>query len=169
MEWSVGGGVKHVGSGIFFQGHYAETDWAAENHPSTAGKKSSFWMFQTGIARNFFGPGDTALYFEYGEGMNNTFHFITGNPGGVTGAVNSSGTMIGAGVNQKIDSAAMELYLSWNHYTLDVDQAGLAAVSNSSTNVGGGVNTVTNRGGATFNSGSYNAIDTVLGGARIRF
>jgi len=68
-----------VPSGLFVQGHYNHVDYNAPLNPagnaasgywgSSGGatqKPAAQWLIQAGISKNFFGPGNTSLYGEYG-------------------------------------------------------------------------------------------------------
>ena len=92
---------------------------------------STFWMVQAGLTKNWFGPGNTALYGEYGKGQDQT----------ISAGFTSDGTFWGLGMNQKIDAAAMELYIGYRHFEASVGVAGV----------------------------SLNDVDVVMSGARIQF
>ena len=148
-EWSGSLALMHVGSGLFAQGHYAESEFFN-------GTDAKFWMVQAGITKNWFGLGNTSLYGEYGEAQD----FIKG--GVASGASNlsvlfpaasSDATFFGIGVVQQIDAAAMELFLGWRRFEVDV--SGLAGAGSLTTP------------GAPGNGSSD--LDIVHGGARIRF
>jgi hypothetical protein len=149
--------AKHIASGLFLQGQYGQTKFnivsGAVNPLKTDGKS---WHIQGGWAKNAFGPGMTTLYGEYGHGEG----YATGLSAGSAAAINNtnfttigtSGATItadsynfyGIGVTQKIDAAAMTLYLGWRHFDPKV-----------STNVDGAL--------------PISSFDTVTGGARILF
>lgn len=88
-----------------------------------------FWAVQAGIEKRFFELGKTTLYGEYydydgGGATRRTVEPLDAlNPTGVgRWAVWSSGvTVIGAGVAQGIDKAAMVLYLSYRHVEGDLE------------------------------------------------
>ncbi len=87
-----------------------------------------FWAAQAGFEKNYFGPGKTTIYGEYydydgGGGTRRTVRAGDAlNPTGVGNwaewytAVN----VMGAGIAQGIDSAAMILYLSYRHVEGDL-------------------------------------------------
>jgi hypothetical protein len=111
-EWSGSLAFKHVPSGIFAQGHYAESDW-----DQLAGKpKSSFAMVQAGITKNWFGLGNTAFFGEYGHGKDQT----------IAAGFTSDADFWGLGINQKIDAAAMELFITYRHHSASVGVAGVS-------------------------------------------
>ena len=152
--------LKHVASGIFVQGNTGRTNWKMFSGDATGGKKDgTMWQVQAGIAKNWFGPGVTALYGEYGhgEGYADGASATTAATSPAAGNVFASklgGTFIesssadyyGLGMTQKIDAAAMTMYLGWRHFDVDVTTGG----------AGGGAQ-------------SISGIDTVIGGARIAF
>ena len=69
--WGGALSVMHVPTGLFAQGHYMAAEystnaanagyWGAQNGRRDFG----FWLIQAGIAKNWFGPGNTAVYGEY--------------------------------------------------------------------------------------------------------
>jgi hypothetical protein len=138
-EWSGSLALMHVATGLFAQGHYAESEFFN-------GTEAKFWMVQAGITKNWFGLGNTSLYGEYGEAQD---YAKGGSASGVTNVVTllpgatSDVEFYGLGVVQQIDAAAMELYLGWRRF--EVDATGIP-------------------GGATSME-----LDLVHGGARIRF
>lgn len=87
-----------------------------------------FWAAQAGLEKNYFGPGKTTFYGEYydydgGGGTRRTVR--------AGDALNPTGTgtwaewfagvnVMGAGIAQGIDSAAMILYLSYRHVEGDL-------------------------------------------------
>ncbi|MCP4935200.1 MAG: porin [bacterium] len=76
-----------------------------------------FWHVQGGVNSNFFGPGNTSIYAEYGE-----YDFDGGNTAGTAAAVGVASvdtTMWGLGVVQHFDSAATELYIAYRHWEDD--------------------------------------------------
>ena len=138
-EWSGSLALMHTASGLFAQGHYAQSEF--QN-----GEEAKFWMVQGGITKNWFGLGNTSLYGEYGEAQDYIKAGVAGTFAGFP-AANSDVTFYGIGVVQQIDAAAMEVYLGWRRFEVDV----------------GGVCP-----GACGGPGSDD-LDLVHGGARIRF
>jgi hypothetical protein len=132
--------LMHVPSGLFAQGHYTKLSVGAQN-PLTGAfdsdKDATRWDIQAGIAKNWFGIGNSVLYGEYGEHHN--FRYANDvytcaaptapvdanaaakgvNCGGITGPDQLKGdklTMWGLGLVQNVDAAATELYISWRHF-----------------------------------------------------
>ena len=152
--------IKHVASGIFVQGNMGRTNWKTFAGDTTGGKNDgTMWQIQGGIAKNWFGPGVTAVYGEFGhgegyaDGVSTTTATTTPAAGnamftklGGTFIASSSADYYGLGMTQKVDAAAMTLYLGWRHFDVDVTTGG----------AGGGAQ-------------SISQIDTVIGGARIQF
>ena len=139
-DWGSSLAIKHVPSGIFVQGHYAWSTYRI-NAGNVGDKTQSNYLIQGGVAKNWFGPGDTALYIEYGQGKDNVFE----SPAVLaTAGTASTGTLFGLGFNQKIDAAAMEIYGGWRRYSL------------STTGVAAG-------------AAGLEDMDLVFTGARIRF
>ena len=142
-DWSASLALMHVGTGLFVQGQYSESEFLN-------GGDAKYWLVQGGITKNWFGLGNTSLFAEYGEATD----YIKSGPGLVGGALpattnaflaaSSEVTFFGLGVVQNIDAAAMELYLGWRRFETDI-----------------------NGGGAT--PSASNDLDLVTGGARIKF
>jgi len=101
--WMASASIMHTPTGLFVSGGYADRDSdALEN------RRDSFWV-QAGVEKNWFGPGATTLFGEYGEVDvdNNAWAGV------------HDGSYWGGGVVQKIDAAAMDLYLNVRKYELD--------------------------------------------------
>ncbi len=147
--------VKHVASGLFVQGQYGMHHWNVFNNDSTGGKKDGkSWHIQGGWAKNVFGPGMTTLYGEYGraEGYASGAS-ATSAVTATTVPVNSNFTNFGGfitsdsvdwygiGMTQKIDSAAMTMYLGWRHFDpkLTTSTAGDVGLSSFDTVTGGAI------------------------------
>ncbi len=127
--------LMHVPSGLFAQGHYTRLSVGAQNPLTDAfdsDKSATRWDLQVGIAKNWFGIGNTVVYGEYNEHKNFRFanDVYTCTPVGGGGATqNNCGTAVapdqlkgdslkiwGLGLVQNIDAAATELYVSWRHF-----------------------------------------------------
>jgi hypothetical protein len=108
--------IRHMPTGLFFTG---AAGWReTENYQfaiagPTFSSDSSFFYLSAGIARNFFGLGDTVLYGEYSEWK--------GVGADVNVAILDDDKLKhwGVGVVQHVDAAAMELYLAYKNYSLD--------------------------------------------------
>jgi hypothetical protein len=184
--WGGGLSVMHVPTGLFVQGHYnaitfgdgSATDGGACS-PSAGGacvssywgqtttKKQdvTHWLVQAGIAKNWFGIGNTALYGEYGKA---TGWGASTDPSGrtftndgltaVNGVIDTDLTIWGVGITQNVDAAASTLYLGYRNFDADITCR----------------STLTNCGGAGSAAGTVNKLDTetthvVAGGAIVRF
>jgi hypothetical protein len=154
----------HVPSGLFAQGHYTRLSVGAQNPISgsyDADKDATRWDIQAGIAKNWFGLGNTVLYGEYGKHKN--FKYANDTYSCTTPAVSTGGTctvaasnapdqlkgdelkMWGIGLVQNVDAAAMELYVSWRHF--EATDPGTTAAANP----------------------GFKDLDIVLTGARVKF
>ena len=141
--------LMHVATGLFAQGFYNE--YTRGHDIFSAGGPSGFstagvtkdtakqWQIQAGIARNWFGIGNTALYGEYSMTRNgfNTFGLegagsaLTANGGGgltsatATGVAyvgdNTKNRMWGLGVQQDLDAAAMQIFAGYRNFSLSSD------------------------------------------------
>jgi len=195
--WGAGLSAMHVPSGLFVQGHYYVQDFGTSPNNTNLIQNSSYlwgdnnkngelntaqWLIQAGIAKNWTGFGNTAIFGEYGhnqgQGACNSV-FVANNPNPTTGAqgcdysnatipgattirgvTGTEVTMYGFGITQTVDAAATEIYLNARHFDADVTCSSTAA----------------NCGGAAANIGSVASqkLDTegfwaVIGGARLKF
>ena len=132
--WAAALSLMHVPSGLFAQGHYTKLTIKAQNSLTTGdfdpGKDAHRWDIQAGVAKNWFGFGNTVLYGEYGKHDNFKFasdlYDCNAQGGGIgtpcTGLAapsNVKGDELkfwGIGIVQNIDAAAMELYVSWRRF-----------------------------------------------------
>lgn len=142
-SWGISGSLMHVPTGLFVQAFWLEAELA----PATAAgfgpeNKADMWHIQAGVARNFFGIGNTVLYAEYAN-FNDWLRLNTAGVGQSLLLAPTSDKMDvwGLGIVQNIDAAAMELYLGYRNYS---------ASANSST-------------------AGLKDIDVIAAGARIRF
>jgi hypothetical protein len=150
--WKGSASVLHVASGLYLTGSFVDRDNDTAGVPNT-----TLWYVQGGISKNWTGLGKTVLYGEYAQvndGINcagAACAVFGGDPGGVDSITSSQATVLGVGIVQHIDAAAMELYLAYRRYSADVFSP--------------------NDPGADFLTGteSYSDMDVVMGGARIRF
>lgn len=134
-EWSASAAAMHVASGIFAQGQFSRSEFFN-------GSEATFYLAQGGISKNWFGPGNTSLYGEYGKAEGYVKTFL---PAAWTSDVNSDVMFYGVGAIQQLDAAAMEIFLGWRRFDMEV-----------STPLFGGLKV-------------DDQIDIVHGGARIRF
>ncbi len=170
--------LMHVPHGLFVQGHYTWLTQTAQN-PITGNfdgpdRDARRWDIQAGISKNWWGIGNTVLFGEYQRHENMKFAAF-GYSGGGTASVSTSVILTsagavggikgdemsvwGLGLVQNVDSAAMELYLSWRHFEAK-DPNTTAATST----IVGGTATGYNPAGSKFDG-----VDVILGGARIKF
>jgi hypothetical protein len=168
-QWGASLALMHVPTGLFVQGHYlhfsydssVKNAWYGDTTRTGDKPDASDWLVQAGIAKNWFGLGNTALYGEYGRAKD--FGGMTGGrdynanaiacngvacapPLGVDVAdvVGTDVRVWGLGITQNVDAAATTFYLGWRNFDLDVTQTG-----------------------ATRNS--FKDLDVVVGGARVSF
>jgi predicted porin len=113
---TVNGGlsIKHVATGLFATasaGHRERATWANDEE---------FWFVNAGIEQKWSTLGKTSIFGMGGEFDDNNFE---------------STQYYGGGVVQKIDAAAMDLFISYRHYDID---NGAGVESDFDTVVGGG-------------------------------
>jgi hypothetical protein len=110
--------VLHVATGLFVTAAAGQRD--VENFTShfdlqNVNHDENFWYVAAGVRKNFFGFGDTVLFGEYSEHDG----FLKRASPGVVNIADSKVTHWGVGVNQYIDAAAMEVFLTYKHFELD--------------------------------------------------
>jgi hypothetical protein len=181
--WGGGLSIMHVPTGLFAQGHYMHGDWGdpaqvLSGYWGSAGgptkKDWSHWLIQGGIAKNWFGIGNTALYGEYGrstdfgaEAAGRNFaassSFATPFSGtatqnftAVNGVIDTELTLWGLGITQNVDAAASQIYLGYRNFSADVTCTGAGT-------------TCSGTAGGPAKSLPTDDIHVVVGGAIVRF
>ena len=151
----------HVPSGLFAQGHYQHAEYGFPLSDNSWGnalicspasspgcsaqgadekkKDASQWLVQGGIAKNWFGIGNTALYGEYGKAIDwgaltggtgrdypvggiytapfNTPYLNSNNFLGIQNVTDTEVRVFGFGLVQNIDAAAATLYLGYRNFS----------------------------------------------------
>ena len=141
--------IRHMPTGLFFTGAAGKRemknqdgdaggldidlgpgpDSAFNQGANRTSYSSSFFYLSGGVARNFFGLGDTVLYGEYsqwkGNGQDTNFTADLPPTGpfenvgiGAYGGSGSKLTHWGVGIVQHVDAAAMEFWLAYKNYSL---------------------------------------------------
>jgi len=171
QAWGGGLSLMHVPSGVFVQGHITWTDFNAPGHVAngywgSAGgatkKDATHWLIQAGIAKNWFGIGNTAVYGEYGvasdwgaEAAGRNFAIAGFNA--VTGVTDTELRIWGMGITQNVDAAASTLYLSYRNSEADITCTGAGATCAGAANP------------AAPKSLPTEQIHAIIGGAVVRF
>jgi len=191
--WGGALSLMHVPSGLFIQGHYQTADFNDPGHVangywgSTGGatkKDADQWLIQAGIAKNWFGIGNTALYGEYGRANDwgaetNGRNFagatactsppFTGlcanNFSTIAGVVDTEVTVWGVGLSQNVDAAAATLYLGYRNFSAEV----VGREGTTATNATVVPPTVTVTATGTHRSIPVEDFHAVIGGAIVRF
>jgi len=87
------------------------------------GADPSFYYIQLGIARNWFGHGNTILYGEYGQyedyGVGGVVADFNGDGQALDILTGTEATYWGFGAEQKFDSAALSLFANFKYYEAD--------------------------------------------------
>jgi len=106
--------LLHVASGVFVTAFAGRRE--IEGSAASGDFDETNWGLRAGIAKNFFGIGNTVIYGEY-----NNFSNINniGSNGVVGGAGSLESEIYGATIIQNIDAAALELFLSYKNYSID--------------------------------------------------
>jgi hypothetical protein len=140
QHWLTSVSLMHIATGLFVSGAWTQYMYEGLNpheifdlNPNRNRPDTNLWWVDAGIEKNWFGIGTTTFYGEYGrvdDGITGlvalpggTGQFVLSGLGplGARGVVaDSEMTWWGVGAVQKIDAAAMDLYLAYRHYSADV-------------------------------------------------
>lgn len=104
--------ILHTDTGLFATFAYGETELAERVVGVGKDRDYSNWNVQAGIQKKWLPLGNTTLYGEYYEG-----DFGQATNAAITG---SEVDVWGAAAVQAIDSAALELYIAYRHYSADL-------------------------------------------------
>ena len=116
--WGGSLSMMHTPTGLFIAGSYGEADeeTAAVNDEET----TDGWSVTLGIAQKWSALGKTTFWGRYGE--------YTGGSLNIANQTGTDSTVWALGINQKIDAAAMELYVTYWNVSGDFDVVGAAGV-----------------------------------------
>ena len=147
-HWLTSASAMHVASGLFLNGAYTRYEFHGTNANEVIGgvvangnrPNIPMWWVSGGIQRNWFVPGNTTFYGEYGWFEDGTAGLLaaTAYPklGPLGGGTFTAGSIVtnsqvawwGFGAVQTIDAAAIDLYIGYRAYQAD------AAISGGPTN-----------------------------------
>ena len=152
--------AMHVPTGLFVQGHYNATDYGGSVLGAASGywgettvhkKDTAHWLIQAGISKNWFGPGITSSWGEYGVATDfgaditcgstaaqcglsaigsagRSFNTTAGNGFSPVNGVTDTETRVwGIGIAQRFDAAATDLYVGYRHFDMDITCTGAGA------------------------------------------
>ena len=111
------GAIMHVPTGLYVHGAYGIR--VDDNIPAGFDDESTQWYIQAGIEQKFFPLGKTTIFGEYQRwdiGRNQAFLFDS-----------AEMTMWGVGINQSIEAAAMDLYISYRNYSPEAVNADITS------------------------------------------
>lgn len=172
-EFGVSASIMHVATGLFLTGAYgiksdnlrnALFDAEAPATDRNIDDEDHFWGIQAGIEQKWNHLGKTTIYGEYAEfnagaqiededGGVRSFNNGAFPDPGAAGDNYSSGSQVrywGVGINQHLESAAMDLYLAYRHHEGELDITDLPT-------------------GSTIKGVEVDDIDLVMTGAMIKF
>ncbi len=120
--------LKHMASGLFANAFYSRVTYdlglsvSIFGFPAGSGPLGELRLTgyggQAGIEKNWFGVGNTTLYAEWQQ-FNGTWD---------SSSFGVKPTILGAGVIQSLDAAAMDVYVNWRQMDLDIEGAAKANV-----------------------------------------
>ena len=125
-SWAGSASIQHVPTGLYVQGAFAHKNLGEV--PVGLNDEDQMWSVQVGIAQKWNSLGKTTFWVQYQE-YENGFTEGTGPGAGdllaVSNVLGTDATIISGGINQKIDAAAMELYVSYYNVQGDVNLDGI--------------------------------------------
>jgi hypothetical protein len=158
-QWTAAASVMHVPTGLYVNVAGGEQD------ADVRAKTASYVYGQLGIERKLLPLGATTVYGEAGSyqdfASNTSLLAYDANGAAITygdnvqdtvKVVTSDVTRWGAGVTQKVDSAALDLYLQYHHYEADVTTAATSVTTTTAVR-----------------ASTLEDWDAVVTGARIKF
>jgi predicted porin len=126
--FQIGGYVQHVATGLFVYGAYGEEfndnidiDPQGNGNGGENYDEGEHWYLKAGLRERWSPLGHTVLYGEYAQ-YNDTLNPLLKDILDVTG--NTEIELIGGGVVQEIDAAAMSLWITYRHYEAEIDGQG---------------------------------------------
>jgi predicted porin len=143
-HWLTSASIMHIASGLFISGAYTRYEWNGDNANEVIGGLVAngnrpdipLWWVDAGIQKNWIGLGATTFYGEFGRFWDGTAGLLAPvafpNLGPLAGGAFAAGSIVvgsevtwwGAGIVQRIDSAAMDLYLAYRHYEAEASISG---------------------------------------------
>src|SRR5207237_1548021 len=110
--FQAGAYIEHIPTGLFAYGAYGHDDYANDVSPGFSGGQSATWYGKAGIRQRWNPLGHTVLYGEY-ENIKGSGVFSQSENLGLIGATHDRTQVIGGGVVQEIDAAAMSIWLKY--------------------------------------------------------
>jgi hypothetical protein len=149
-QWLASASLMHVASGLFISGAWTQYEFNGINlneifdaDPSRNRPDTTLWWVDAGIEKNWLGIGATTFYAEYGRVGDGVTGLLASTAGlvpiGAAGVVvDSEMTWWGVGTVQKIDAAAMDLYLAYRQYSATITM-GPSAAGGATSQIPGGL------------------------------
>jgi hypothetical protein len=136
-EWLASASVMHLATGLFLSTAWVQYQFRGDNFlevfdetPGLRRPDTNLWWVDAGIERNWLGIGATTFYAEYGRvtdgitGLRADRIGIGPSSLGILGAtgvvIDSEMSWWGLGVVQKIDAAALDVYLAYRQYSASI-------------------------------------------------
>ena len=122
QEFKGSAGIMHVPTGLFADGAFVHRETDAVRGDGTIANVSDFdyWHVRAGIEGKWTPLGRTTLFGQYAEG-DGSVAVGSGNVRDIT--------VWGAGINQEISAAAMDLYLVYKNFEADLKNGGIVLPS----------------------------------------
>jgi hypothetical protein len=159
-HWLSSASAMHLATGLFVSGAWLQYQYEGSNaheifdlNPAINRPDTTLWWVDAGIEKNWTGWGTTTFYGEYGEVNDGVTGLVAAAPSATGGLILSGLGPIGArgvvadsamqwwgvGAVQKIDSAAMDLYIAYRQYSADIRMGASANVAGGAVQIPGGL------------------------------
>ncbi len=132
-DFIVSGSILHDPTGLFIHATYTHREFERVHNPAGAintgvvgsalggPADNDNWYIQGGISRRWNDHGKTILYIDYRHADDAAVGLSGANFDGFNNTISDSEARAwGVGAVQKIDNAAMELYIDYKHFDVDV-------------------------------------------------
>ena len=159
-HWLSSASLMHIATGLFLSGSWTQYEFLGSNaheifdlDPSRNRPDTTLWYVDAGIEKNWTGWGATTFYGEYGRVNDGLTGLVAAAPAaggglilsglgplGARGVVaDSEMTWWGVGAVQKIDAAAMDVYLAYRQYSADITMGNSATTAGAAKQIPGGL------------------------------
>lgn len=114
--WGMAGTIQHNPTGLFVYGVYSGQEDASRKAAGFAADGSDrLWLIEGGLEQRWSDLGKTTIYGQYSQVDSGSVIGVTLPDSGGAFIQDSEITFWGAGIVQRIDAAAMDLYLTYTH------------------------------------------------------
>ncbi|MCC7251927.1 porin [Hyphomicrobium sp.] len=114
--WGVAGTIQHSPTGLFVYGVYSgQEDGSRKAAGSAADASDRLWLIEGGLEKRWSDLGKTTIYGQYSQANGGSVIGVALPDSSGAFIQNSEVAFLGTGIVQRIDAAAMDLYLTYTH------------------------------------------------------